>query len=432
MERTLITNLKNKIGQEVIINGWVANIRDKNKIKFVVLRDRTGETQGIAFEESCDKETFELLSKLYRESCVKIEGKVKESSQAKQGYEIEIIKMQVYSKAEPNLPIDIYGKIESTIDNRLDNRFLDTRKPEINAIFKIRSQIFKASVDFFSSKDFLNINTPKMSVLGLESGAELFTVDYFGKNVYLTQSPQLYKQMFVAGGFERVYEIGPVFRAEKSHTNRHLTEYTGIDIEMGFISSYEELMDLVEEYMIYLINHIKQKCTRELELLNIELNAPKKIPRLSIEDIREIFKEKGKIIPENEDLDSEGEKMISQYVKEKYGEDFVFATNYPFAVRPFYHRKNGEGTCSFDLIYNGVEIATGSQREHRLDVLSKQAQEKGLDLSKMPDYEKIFKFGCPPHGGIGFGLDRITEKLLKIDNIREAVLLTRDPDRYKP
>ncbi len=439
MKRTLINELKNKIDQKVLLKCWIGNIRDKSKIKFLVVRDMSGQTQSIALEENCDPASFELISNIHRESAVEINGIVKKSEQAKQGYEVVIKSLKVISPSEAKLPTEVYGKIESNLDTRLDNRFLDTRRPEINAIFKIRSQIFKASVEYLDSNGFTKIATPKITVLGLESpgeettGSELFTLDYFGKNAFLAQSPQLYKQMFVTGGFERVYDIGPVFRAEKSHTTRHVTEFTGIDFEMGFINDENDVMDMVEGLMIYITTKINENCKEELSLLGKEVPILKKIPRLDFNDIRKILKEKGKEVPEDDDLDAEGEKLLSAYVKEKYDEEFVFALNYPFKKRPFYTMKSSEeGTKSFDLIYNGVEIATGSQREHRIEILSKQAKEKGLDLDKMPEYKKLFLYGCPPHGGVGMGLDRITEKLLKLENIREAILLPRDPERLKP
>lgn len=438
----MIKEIKYKINKEILLKCWIANIRDKNKIKFLVIRDRTGETQSIALEEECEKESFDLISNIYRESAVEIIGNVKKSEQAKEGYEVSIKNIKILSPSEPKLPTEVYGKIESNLDTRLDNRFLDTRRKEINAIFRIRSQIFKSAVDYLTSQEFTKIEIPKITILGLESpsneskgGSELFTIDYFGKDAYLAQSPQLYKQMFVAGGFERVYEIGPVFRAEKSHTTRHLTEFTGIDFEMGFIEKEHEIMDIIEGLMIHMTTRINENCKKELEILNKEVSIPKKIPRLDFHEIREILKQKGKEIPIDEDLDAEGEKILSEYVKEEYNEEFVFALNYPFKKRPFYTMKSDKdanGTKSFDLIYNGIEIATGSQREHRIEILTKQAKEKGLDLDEMPEYKKLFLYGCPPHGGVGMGLDRITEKLLKLENVREAVLLPRDPERLKP
>ncbi|MBI4147432.1 aspartate--tRNA(Asn) ligase, partial [Candidatus Woesearchaeota archaeon] len=288
---------------------------------------------------------------------------------------------------------------------------------------------------------------PKITTIGVESGAELFILDYFGKPAYLAQSPQIYKQMFVTGGFERVYEIGPIFRAEKSHTTRHLTEFTGVDFEMGFINDYDEVMDLIEEMFIYLMSNLSSEAAEELKTLGVELEVPNKIPRITMEEAKKILAKsshsvrdvpggtKGKKYRDDEDLDPEGEKLLGELVKEKYGSEFVFITLFPAAVRAFYHMKpegRADVTKSFDLLFNGVEICTGAQREHRYEILKKQAKAKGIDLDQMAEYAEIFQYGVPPHGGAGFGLDRITQRLLKLDNIREAVLLPRDPERTRP
>jgi len=441
-ERIYTKDVSKYIDKEITVMGWVYNIRDLKKIKFIILRDCTGTVQAIALSNEIDGQLFESISRIKPESVVKIKGRVNENKQAKQGYELVIREIEVLSPCLFNkLPIDLSPATTSSLDKRLDNRFLDTRRPEINAIFRIRSQIFKATVEYLDSQGFTKIETPKLTVLGLEepgnekSGADLFEVDYFGKKVYLAQSPQLYKQMFVAGGFERVYDIGPVFRAEESHTTRHLTEFTGIDLEMAFIKNENDIMDIVEGLITHITMQVNKTCDRELKLLGKKISIPKKIPRIQFEDIRKLLKDMGKEIDEEDDLDPEAERMLSQYVKDKFDEEFVFALGYPFSKRPFYHMRpedNPKSTCSFDLLYNGIEIATGSQREHRLGILAKQAKEKGLNLDNMPDYKKIFESGCPPHGGVGLGLDRLTEKLLKLNNIREAVLLPRDPERVRP
>jgi aspartyl/asparaginyl-tRNA synthetase len=239
--------------------------------------------------------------------------------------------------------------------------------------------------------------------------------------------------MFVHGGFERVLEIGQVYRAEKSNTTRHLTEFTGVDFEMGFIKDENDVMDVIENMFKYVIEKVKEERKEELKLLNIELKVPKKIPRIQMGELKKILAKKGKKLSEDDDLDAEAETIIGEYILKEYGEEFVFVTNYPAKVRPFYHMrpdKDPKGTRSFDLLWRGVEIATGAQREHRLDILQKQAKEKGV---KIPDiYEKIFRYGAVPHGGVGFGLDRITQRMLNLDNIREALLLTRDTSRVSP
>lgn len=436
MERTLICDINPKLhGKEVLVQGWVQDLRDLAKIKFLVLRDRTGTIQLVAPKSDVSAELFDKIPKISTESVVSVKGKVNAKAEAKAGKEILITDIQVLSNAE-TLPIQVFEKdktIATDLSKRLDHRFLDTRKEKINAIFKVRSKIFKYAAEYLDSIGFTNINTPKITAIGVESGAELFEVEYFGKKAYLAQSPQVYKQMFVIGGFERVYEIGPVFRAEKSNTTRHLTEFTGVDFEMGFIKDYNDVMDVIEGMIKHILTNVKEACKAELELLGTSFNIPKKIPRIPMTEAKAMLEEKGKKFTADDDLDAEGEKILGEIVKNKYGEDFVFVTLYPYAKRPFYHMKPESGedlTMSFDMIWNGVEVATGAQREHRLDVLKKQSKEKGIELD--PVYEEIFKFGTPPHGGVGFGLDRLTQRMLNLDNIREALLLTRDPERIRP
>ncbi|PJE81604.1 aspartate--tRNA(Asn) ligase [Candidatus Pacearchaeota archaeon CG10_big_fil_rev_8_21_14_0_10_32_42] len=430
MERTLVKDLKS--GKEIILKGWVYEIRNLAKLGFILLRDRSGVVQCVLQNNLMDK-----LSDLSLESTVEIKGKTKEAKvkadYARKELEVDVSSIEIISKAE-QLPIHVNEKMTSTeFQNRLDYRFLDTRKFNISAIFKIRSSIYKNIVDFFDKEQFVIINTPKITTIGLESGAESFVVDYFGKKTVLAQSPQFYKQMFVNGGFERVMEIGQVYRAEKSHTTRHLTEFTGIDFEMGFIQDENDVMDVAEKMFKYSIEKIKYERKEELKLLNIDLKIPKKIPRISMGELKEILTKKGKKLSEDDDLDAEAEKMIGEYVLEKYGEEFVFITRYPVKVRPFYHMRqddNPKDTRSFDLLWRGVEVATGAQREHRLAILQKQAKEKGIKIPRI--YEDVFKFGVIPHGGVGLGLDRIAQRMLNLENIREGLLLTRDTGRVTP
>jgi nondiscriminating aspartyl-tRNA synthetase len=430
MERTLVEEIKT--GKEVLLKGWVYEIRALAKLGFILLRDRTGIVQCVI-----QGEVMKKLSELTLESVVEIRGKAKTANVkaefARKDVEVDCESIEIISKAE-NLPIHVNEKTTTTeFQNRLDYRFLDTRKENISAVFKIRSSIYKNIIDFYDKEKFVIINTPKITTIGLESGAESFVVDYFGKKTVLAQSPQFYKQMFVHGGFERVLEIGQVYRAEKSNTTRHLTEFTGVDFEMGFIKDENDVMDVIENMFKYLIEKVKEERKEELKVLNIELKVPKKIPRIQMGELKKILAKKGKKLSEEDDLDAEAETMIGEYILKEYGEEFVFVTNYPASVRPFYHMrpdKDPKGTRSFDLLWRGVEIATGAQREHRLDILQKQAKEKGI---KMPEiYEKIFRYGAVPHGGVGFGLDRITQRMLNLDNIREALLLTRDTSRVSP
>jgi nondiscriminating aspartyl-tRNA synthetase len=435
MKRILIKDLKEYVGKEVLLQGWIQDIRNLNKTKFIILRDKTGDMQTVAFQGETEQESLDAINKLMKESVIEIIGIVKEHKQSRWGLEIGIKKVNLITQAEAPLPIDNTNKSQTNIDKRIDFRFLDTRNLKNQAIFKIRSKITKILTNFFDENGFININTPKMTTLGVESGAELFTVDYFGTPVYLSQSPQIYKQMFMNGGFERVYEIAPVFRAEKSHTSRHLTEFTGVDFEMAFIKDENDVMDVAENMIKDLLTNLKEECVDELKLLEVEHNIPDKIPRITMQEVKKLLAEKGKKYSEEDDLDAEGEKLIGEIIKEKYNSEFVFITNYPWAVRPFYHmrpEKDPNGTKSFDLLFSGVEICTGAQREHRLDILEKQAKEKGINLKDITKYREIFQYGVPPHGGIGFGLDRITQRLLNLENVREAVLLPRDPDRKMP
>ncbi|MBT3323933.1 aspartate--tRNA(Asn) ligase [archaeon] len=427
---------KDNVSNEITLCGWVDTIRTSGKISFIVLRDRTGIVQIFM-----NKDLTEQAKDLKKEAVIQIKGIVnaRPENQVKKEIatgeiEIEAKELNILNNSEAPLPIEMSEETTTSIDKRLDYRFLDLRREKIKNIFVIRSKIYSSTVNFFENEKFIAVQSPKLTASGVESGAEEFKIPYFEKTAALAQSPQVYKQMFVASGLERVYDIGTVFRAEKSHTTRHLTEFTGIDFEMAFTKDENDIMDMVEKFLQSVLTNIKTKCEKELETLKVQINVPDKIPRISMIEAREILKAKGKNIPEDEDLDPEGEKMFSEYVKEKHDCDFVFLTDFPWTKRPFYHMRPEDKklTKSFDLLYKGVEIATGAQREHRLDVLEAQCKEKGLDLNKLDFYKNIFRFGCPPHGGVGLGLDRITSRMLDLENVREAILLPRDPERLTP
>ncbi|MBS3165951.1 aspartate--tRNA(Asn) ligase [Candidatus Woesearchaeota archaeon] len=435
MKRILIKDLKEHLNKEVLLQGWVQEIRNLSKIKFLILRDRSGDMQTIAFKGDTEEVSFNLCNELTKESVIEIMGIPKENKESRWGIEVGVKKITLISKSATPLPIDNTDKSQTNIDKRIDHRFLDTRNVRVNAIFTVRSKIIKILTNFLDNNGFTNINTPKLTKIGVESGAELFEVNYFGRPMYLAQSPQVYKQMFVGGGFERVYEIAPVFRAEKSHTMRHLTEFTGVDFEMGFIKDHNDVMDLIEQMFIDLIKNIEIEAGRELKILGVEHKIPHKIPRLTLDEAKKLLAAKGKSYGEDADLDAEGEKLIAEIVKEKYGSEFVFITLFPWSVKPFYQMKdenNANVTKSFDLLFNGVEICSGSQREHRYEVWKEQAIEKGLNPDLMKEYAELFQFGMPPHGGAGFGLDRVAQKLMGLENVREAVLLPRDPERDRP
>ena len=425
-------------GKDVVLSGWVDSFRVAGKISFLVVRDRTGSTQIFL-----NAALTEQLKQLQKESVVQIFGKVNKrpEKQVNPGMhtgeiEVEGVRVEILSLAEAPLPIEIREETTTSLDKRLDFRFLDVRRDKIKALFMIRSKVYTAFIHALEKEGFVEVTFPKITAAGVESGAEEFKIPYFGKTASLAQSPQVYKQMFVVSGLERVFEIGPVFRAEKSHTTRHLTEFTGIDFEFGFIENEEDVMHLVEKIVSNVWAELKVTAKEELKILGKTITVPSTpFPRLTMGAARSYLQSKGKIIPENEDLDSEGEKMIGEYIKEKFGHEFVFMLEYPWAKRPFYHMcpaDNPKVTKSFDLVFRGVEIGTGAQREHRLDVFKAQAREKGIDPDKMPFYCDILRYGAPPHGGIGLGLDRILQLMLEMGNVHEAVPLPRDPERLTP
>ncbi len=412
--------------------GYVSEIRNFGNLMFVIIRKGYENEQITFFKKDCP-DLYDQAKDLTKESIIKVTGEKKSAEKAMNGYEVIPETFEIISSAKAPVPLDISGKIESTFDARINHRYIDLRMSEQKAIFVIRSQVYKATVDFFSKQKFINITTPKIVNCGVESGAELFKLDYFGKPAYLSQSPQIYKQMMIVSGFEKVYEIGSVFRAEKSNTTRHTTEFTGIDFEIAYIKNYKDILKITEKLLKHIIKHVNKNCQKELEILNVKIKEPKKMPVIKMSKLKILLKEKGKILSKEEDLDTEAEKLSYEIAKEKFDSEFLFVTEYPFESRPFYHMCSKKSiTDSFDLIWKGTEIATGSQREHRVDILKKQIQEKGLKEEDLNYYIEMLEYGTPPHGGCGLGLDRIVELLLNLSNIKEAILLPRDPQRLTP
>lgn len=437
MERVHVKNLKEHVGEQVTLKGFVHEVRDQSKIKFILVRDVTGIAQTVVPQ---NKETlFEEMPKINRESVVEIQGTVKEVKVAPNGVEVEVDSYKVLSEAETPLPIPVVEKTSDEVDlsKRLAWRWIDLRKTNKLLIFKIWTTMERAMREYWENNGFLEIHSPKLMGVPSESGAELFKLKYFDKGeAYLAQSPQFYKQMAMAAGFEKVFEIAPVFRANPSHTSRHDTEFTMTDMEISYIESHEDVMKEEENWLQYVISRVKEKHGEEIkETFDVDIEVPEvPFPRYTMDEVQEILKERG-YKGAKDDLDSEGEKMIAEYVKEKYGHDFVFVTHYPWSARPFYHMKdenNPELTKSYDLIWNGTEITTGAQREHRHDVLEKQAKEKNLHLEPLEDYLNFFRYGCPPHGGFGFSPSRMLMLLLNINNVREVTFLPRDTERIRP
>ncbi|MEB3780800.1 MAG: aspartate--tRNA(Asn) ligase [Desulfurococcales archaeon] len=425
------------LGSRVRVCGWVHNIRDVGKIKFIVLRDRTGFIQGVVKAGESPQEVLDEARELKLESVVCLEG-VLVAGRAKQGVEVKVSGIKVLSKPVEPLPLEPDTSRNATLATRLNFRWLDVRNPLVTKVFLFEAWVAAKFREYYTSEGFVEIFTPKIVASGTESGAEVFPVIYFGREAYLAQSPQFYKQFAVIAGLERVFEIGPVFRAEPHHTTRHLTEYHSLDIEMGFIESFHDVMDKVEGFIRAVLEDMYRddRVKPIIEEFNVDVRIPRKIPRIPIREAYKILEsEYGKKIPEGEDLDSEGERLIGDYARREYDSDLVFIIEYPWGVRPFYTmRKDDEPdwTYSFDLLYRGLEIVTGGQREHRYTRLVENIYSKGMKPETFQFYLDFFKHGAPPHGGAGMGLERIVMQTLGLGNIREARLLPRDPERVVP
>ncbi|RLI99153.1 MAG: aspartate--tRNA(Asn) ligase [Candidatus Aenigmatarchaeota archaeon] len=426
-ERIYASEAKSRENKEILLRGWASAVRDLGNIVFVVLRDCTGEVQLLAKK---DNECFDKIKELKREDVIEVIGIPIKNEKASNGVEVKIKEFKLVNSAEP-LPIEFSGKIETDISKRLDYRFLDLRNIKNKKIFELKSAVVNYTREFFTGRNFVEVHTPKIVAQGAEGGSELFPILYYNKEGYLTQSPQFYKQLMQAAGFEKVFEIGPVYRAEKSHTTRHLSEYWGIDSEISFIENYEAVMGLIEDMLCSILDNIKKNCDEIIEPFNVNFPKYKKpFPRITLKEAFELLgKEPGN------DLSPEEEKMVGDKIKEKYDCDFVFITQYPFEKRPFYTMKNKdnkETTDSFDLVFRGVELITGGQREHRIKIIEEQAKEKGISLESIKFYVKSFRYGMPPHGGFGLGLERFIMQFLNLPNVREAVLFPRDVERLTP
>lgn len=439
MERTLIGDLRQHIDETVKVQGVLQTLRDQKKMQFIILRDPTGLVQ-IAHWKAGNPELAEKISQTTTESMITVTGKVVENEIVKLGgIEIQLESMQVDSLAESPLPFDPFAETLPAIDYRMDWRFLDLRRPENLAMFKVATTALNAMRQYWIEHNFIEINSPKLMGSPSESGAELFSLPYFETTAYLAQSPQFYKQMGIAAGFERVFEIGPVFRADPSFTSRHMTEFTSIDMEMAWVDSHEDVMAFEERLLQYMIQQVKDKHGDEIQAhFGVELEVPEvPFPRIPMARAIEILKEVGYNLPPEKkgDIDPGGERALGDYVKKNMNHDFFFLTDWPISVRPFYHMRHEDNpnlTKSFDLIAKGLEITTGAQREHRYEVLARQATEKGISHQSIQFYLDFFRYGCPPHGGLAIGLSRLLMVLLNIPNIRETVFLFRGPNRLHP
>jgi aspartyl-tRNA synthetase len=430
-----MAQLRERVDERVTIRGWVQAIRDQKRMQFVIVRDETGLAQVVLPKEEPPSELNEALSALTAESAVTITGTAVADERVKLGgLELRLEELQVDSLAEPEVPI----APDSALDKRIDWRYLDLRRPDRRLIFEVQTTTEHAMREYWRKYGFMELHSPKLMGSASESGAELFKVDYFERVAYLAQSPQFYKQMALAAGFGKVFEVGPVFRANPSFTSRHDTEFTMVDVEIAWIDSHEDVMAFEEGWLAHVLAVVKETHGEQIEAtFDSELVVPAlPFPRVTLEQAKELLREHGHEAPGPEhDLDPPSERALSAIVKEMHGHEFAFVTDYPTTVRPFYHMRHVDRptlTKSFDLLWRGIELTTGAQREHRYEQLLAQAHEKKVDVGPIQYYLDFFRFGAPPHGGFGFGLTRLLMQMLGQDNVREVTFLYRGPHRLEP
>ncbi len=424
--------LNQHIGEIVKIHGSIYKIRKMSDFAFVLLRTKRSVVQGIYSGEYSEF----LLENLVEESAVTFTAKVVAEERSKVGYELQILQVEVLSQPVESSPIVINQKrVDTSIENLLNYRPITLRNEKERAIFKLQEGICRAFREFLYRENFTEVHTPKIVATGAEGGANIFKLEYFGKEAYLAQSPQFYKQMMV-GVFERVFEIAPVFRAEKHDTSRHLNEYTSVDFEMGYITGFEEIMNMEEQMLIFMISYLQEHYAKELEVLKVQLPAIQKIPRVRFAEAKEmVSKAYGREIKDYDDFEPEEEKLLSELIKKRTGSEFVFVTHYPSKKRPFYAMEapeNPEETLSFDLLFRGLEVTTGGQRIHNYEEQVQKLERLGMTVELFESYLMMHKYGMPPHGGLGLGLERLTAKLLGFENVRYATLFPRDVNRLTP
>jgi nondiscriminating aspartyl-tRNA synthetase len=427
--------LSGKVGEQACVRGWVHAVRDQKRMQFVIVRDETGLVQVALAKQEPPSELNEAVSALTVESAVTVTGAVVADERVKLGgLELRLEHLQVDSAAEPEVPI----APDSALDKRMDWRYLDLRRPERRLIFEVQTTVEHAMREVWREESFIELHSPKLMRSASESGAELFKVEYFEREAYLAQSPQFYKQMAMAAGFGKVFEVGPVFRANPSFTSRHDTEFTSVDVEISWIDSHEDVMAFEERWLAHVLAAVAERHGEEIrESFGVEVVVPSlPFPRIALEDAKQLLRESGHEPPgAGHDLDPPSERALSALVEERDGHEFTFVTDYPTTVRPFYHMRHAENpqlTKSFDLLWRGLELTTGAQREHRYEQLLAQAADKKVDVGPIQYYLDFFRFGAPPHGGFGFGLTRLLMQMLGQDNVREVSFLYRGPHRLEP
>ena len=437
MKEIYFKNLKEYLGKEICIEGFVDNIRNLQYVQFLVLRDSTGKVQVTIEKNEENIKLNEIVNELTCESTVKVKGILLENEKVKlNGMELIPSEVIVTSRSYEELPLNYKDSKSALLDTRLNYRFLDLRNEKNLLMFKVQTCLINAMREYVVKKNFIEIHTPKIIGAASESGADVFELDYFGKKAYLSQSPQFYKQMAMCSGFERVFEVAPAFRAEKSNSYRHTTDFTSFDIEISYMENLEELMNFEEDLFITGLTAVKEQYGEEIKrLFNVEVIVPTKpFPRIKLEELYKILEEKYGFVMNYEDvgdMNAESEKLASKYIKEKYGHEFVFVTDFSAKKRAFYHKRVNGVPQGADLLWKGCETTTLALREHRYEVLCEQAKEKGLG-EDVKFYLEFFKYGCPPHGGFAFGVDRVTMLLLETGSLKETMYIFRGPSRIEP
>ncbi|KYK31361.1 MAG: aspartate--tRNA(Asn) ligase [Theionarchaea archaeon] len=425
--RILTDELGERIGQEVTVAGWVHELRDLGGIKFLLLRDRNGLVQITFLKKKVDADVFQKFSELGREYVIQVKGLVNKSDIAQMGIEIFPAEVTVLSEADSPLPLDPTQKVKADFDTRLNHRVLDLRSRSHQLTFCVQACLVSGFREFLDKEGFYEVHTPKIVATGTEGGTELFPVQYFENKAFLAQSPQFYKQMLVGAGFERVYEIGPVYRAEEHNTVRHINEYTSLDLEFGFITDDTDVRVLENRLLLYMYQKLERECSPVLDELRADLpEVPDTIPAITFEEALEITGEEGY------DLSPNGEKRVCDYSAESLNSEFIFITAYPQDKRPMYAMPDGELTKTFDLLLRGIEVTTGGQRIHQYHLLVEKIRERGLNPEDFTFYLEVFKYGMPPHGGFAIGAERLTMQTLNLPNIREATFFPRDRTRIAP
>ncbi|EDY34741.1 aspartyl-tRNA synthetase [Aciduliprofundum boonei T469] len=414
-------------GEEVKVCGWIHDIRVLGKIAFIILRDRYGFAQLTLIRSIVGKEKFKEYTKLTRESVICARGKVQKTKQAKLGFEILPEEIEVLNRAESPLPLGVADKVSADLETRIENRFLDLRKREVLAVFEIRSTILQGIREYLLNQNFVEVHTPKIVATATEGGTELFPVKYFEKDAYLNQSPQLYKQVLMAAGLDRVLEVAPAFRAEEHNTTRHLNEFISIDIEMSFADE-ADAMHMLEGSIVNAIKKLKEERKEEMEILGINWEVPSlPFKRITYDDALEIVRKKGIDMEWGEEFSTEALKALGSELQE-----FYFITRWPMEIKPFYVLPDGKYSHAFDLMYGEREITSGAQRNHVYESLIEVMRSKGLNPENFEYYLRAFRYGMPPHAGWGLGLERLVMIITGVKNIRECVIFPRDRTRLVP